>query len=382
MKHSLVITGLLALTATLVNSQSVLGAPENIVLVTIDGLRWQEVFRGLDQGLVDHPDYTSRAEYLTEQWSGSTPEEASRKLMPFLHNTVFQQGTVIGNRDAGSCALVTNPWYFSYPGYNEILTGVADPAIDSNNPVANPNVTFMEWLHNNVSGYRGNVAAFASWNVFPFIFNSERSQIPVNVGKQEIPQSDFEAMLNVLHDDIPSPWDTVRLDAFTHHFALSAMEHTHPRLLYIGYGETDDFAHDGEYDQYIMAANRTDRYLGELWQAIQAEPFYRDNTALFVTVDHGRGESPLETWQHHASKKSLAGYMEALASYEDGIVGSNAIWMAAIGPGIKSEGLIHTDAECIGSNRIAGTLLKLLGLDPTKFNPQAGLPIEAMLEAK
>ena len=382
MKHSHVILGLIISTAFLVNSQAVSAAPENIILVTIDGLRWQEVFGGLDKRLVEHPDYTSRAEYLTEKWSGGTPADASRKLMPFLHDTLFQQGSVIGNRDAGSCARVTNPWYFSYPGYNEILTGVADPAIDSNSPVANPNVTFMEWLQNTVPGYQESVAVFASWDVFPFIFNSERSQIPVNVGKIENPQSDFEVLLNVMHDDIPSPWETVRLDAFTHHFALSAMKHKHPRVLFIGYGEIDDFAHDGEYDQYIMATNRTDRYLGELWQAIQTEPFYKDNTVLLVTVDHGRGETPLETWQHHASKESLSGYMEALATYEEGIVGSDAVWMAAIGPGIKNTGMIKTDAECIGSNRIAGTLLKLLGLDPTEFNPKAGLPIETMFEAK
>lgn len=351
----------------------------NVILVTIDGLRWQEVFRGMDVTLAEKPEFTGRKDTLETLFGAGTPGESARKLMPFVHETMLGGGSVIGNRDAGSCARVTNPWFFSYPGYNEILTGVADPGIDSNSPVPNPNVSFMEWLQDNVAGFNGNVAAFASWDVFPFILNSERSRIPVNVGPLSRPQNAFEETLNLLHDDIPSSWETVRLDAFTHHFALSAMRHNRPRVLYIAYGETDDFAHDGQYDQYLMAANRTDRHLRELWTQVQADPFYRDRTVLLVTVDHGRGEFPPETWQHHASKASLSGYMESLARYEDGITGSDAVWMAAIGPGIRSAGLVQTPGWCTGSNQVAATLLHLLGIDYRDFNAKAGAPVTSLL---
>ncbi|MEO1982643.1 MAG: DUF1501 domain-containing protein, partial [Fuerstiella sp.] len=53
------------------------------------------------------------------------------------------------------------------------------------------------------------------------------------------------------------------------------------------YGETDDFAHDGKYDEYILAAHRTDRFIREIWDIVQSTNGYRDNTVLFVTVDHG-----------------------------------------------------------------------------------------------
>lgn len=347
--------------------------------MTIDGLRWQEVFQGLDHALATHEKYSERSEQLLQQFEGD-PGESARKLFPFLYDVVMKEGALIGNRDANSCAQVTNPWYFSYPGYNEILTGFGDPSIDSNRPVPNHNITFMEWLQDEVPGFSGNVAAFASWDVFPYIFNSERSRIPVNVGRLEMADTGFEATLNILYEDIPSPWPTVRLDAFTHHFAMSALQQDQPRVLYIAYGETDDFAHDGEYDQYILAAHRTDRHLAELWTYIQEDARYRDNTVLFITVDHGRGEEPLETWQHHASKKSLEGYMEALAEYEEGIIGSEAVWMAAIGPGIASKGLVQTGESCVGSNQVATTLLKLLGLDYREFSSQAGPPVNAILD--
>lgn len=361
-------------------------AVDNVVLVTLDGLRWQEVFRGLDARLLADENYTSTKETLEEKFASTPSKSSAERLLPFLHGVVFQQGSVLGNRDAGSCARVTNPWYFSYPGYNEILTGSVDKGIDSNASIPNPNVTMLEWLQTR-EGFQNRVAVFGSWDVFPFIYNTQRSGVPVNVGPRGAPDNSFEEVLNQLHQDIPSPWPTVRLDAFTHHYALSYLRNHQPRVLHIAYGETDDFAHDGDYDQYIMAANRTDRFIRELWELLQSEPHYRDNTVLFITVDHGRGEEPLETWEHHASKESLTGYMQSLAEYEEGIVGSDAIWMAALGPGITSGAGVAPDVtesatgSCVGANQIAATLLTLLGQDYLSFNPHAGAPLTEMLVA-
>ncbi len=361
--------------------QSISATVDNVVLVTLDGLRWQEVFRGLDARLLADENYTSTRETLEEKFASTVSKSSAERLLPFLHGVVFQQGSVLGNRDAGSCARVTNPWYFSYPGYNEILTGAVDKGIDSNASIANPNVTMLEWLQKQ-EGFQDRVAVFGSWDVFPFIYNTQRSGVPVNVGPRSAPDNSFEEILNQLHQDIPSPWPTVRLDAFTHHYALSYLRNHQPRVLHVAYGETDDFAHDGDYDQYIMAANRTDRFIRELWEFLQSEPHYRDNTVLFITVDHGRGEEPLETWEHHASKESLTGYMQSLAEYEEGIVGSEAIWMAALGPGISSgAGARQANGSCAGANQVAATLLTLLGQDYLSFNPHAGAPLTEMLVA-
>jgi hypothetical protein len=367
-------------------NQSTIPTVENVVLVTLDGLRWQEVFRGLDARLVADENYTSTKETLEENFAGTASKSSAERLLPFLHGVVFQQGSVFGNRDAASCARVTNPWYFSYPGYNEILTGSVDKGIDSNASVLNPNVTMLEWLQKQ-EGFQDRVAVFGSWDVFPFIYNTQRSAVPVNVGPRAAPENSFEEVLNQLHQDIPSPWPTVRLDAFTHHYALTYLRNHQPRVLHVAYGETDDFAHDGDYDQYIQAANRTDRFIRELWDFLQSEAQYRDNTVLFITVDHGRGEEPLETWEHHASKESITGYMKSLAQYEEGIVGSDAIWMAAIGPGIVSgAGAVpgvtkSAPGNCAGANQIAATLLTLLGQDYLSFNPEAGAPLTEMLVA-
>lgn len=353
-------------------------AADNILLVTLDGLRWQELFRGIDATLAAREDYNASGAALTERYAAQDGISSAARLFPFMHEVVFTQGSVIGNRDAGSCAQVTNPWYFSYPGYNEILTGAVDPGIDSNAANPNPNRTVLEWL-NQQPGFAGKVAAITSWDAFPAIINSERSGVPVNTGPLAEARTPQERLLQQLHRDIPQAWPTVRFDAFTHQHALAALQHDKPRVLYLAFGETDDFAHEGHYDQVLFAAERTDHFLRELWEAVQADPQYRDNTVLLITTDHGRGENPPETWMHHASKASLQGYMKSLAQYEDGIVGSEAVWIAALGPGIAARGSIGTQ-DCAGSNQIAATLLQLLGLDWRSFDAAAGAPLTQLLQ--
>jgi hypothetical protein len=130
MKHFICAIALL-LQVEIVMAAAADATVSNIFLVTLDGLRWQEVFRGLDESLATNGDYTGRSETIIARYGASNAEDSAAALMPFLHNTVFRDGTVVGNRDRNSCARVSNSWYFSYPGYNEILTGVVDESIDS-----------------------------------------------------------------------------------------------------------------------------------------------------------------------------------------------------------------------------------------------------------
>jgi hypothetical protein len=360
---------LLFLTLAVLFAHSSSGATaRNVILVTVDGLRWQEVFRGADARLLADERFTPRDYATFEGHQAVGIAAARRQLMPFVWDVVATNGTLIGNRDQSSFMRVTNPWWFSYPGYNEILTGRSDPAIDSNDKRWNANVTVLEWL-NGQRAFKGGVLVFGSWDAFAHIVNSQRSGIPVNIGPIAASSSTTarEQWLNELSRLIPKPWPTVRHDAFTHNYAVEAMRAHRPRVLYVAYGETDDFAHDGKYAAYLDATRRFDGFLRELWETAQSIPFYRNRTVLLVTTDHGRGEVPLETWQHHASARAVRGYVKSLAQYEQGIVGSDQIWFAALGPGIAARGVLTTQTEreqC----QVAATLLHALGLSKDEFD--------------
>ncbi|UHQ55247.1 alkaline phosphatase family protein [Microbulbifer sp. YPW16] len=359
-------------------------AADNLVLVTIDGLRWQEVFSGYDPALMDNEQFTEHRELLLEQFGANTPESRRQKLMPFLWGTIARQGLLAGNRAKESRVEVANPWWFSYPGYNEILTGRADPEISSNRAVPNKNHTFLEWLHSRPA-YRDRVAAFGSWEVFPAILNRDRSGIHVNAGFQDASWAGMSArarFLNELQASTPSPWTNVRLDAFTYGFAREFLQQRKPRVLYLALGETDDFAHDGDYYQYLNAAHRSDSFLADLWRTLQSIPAYKDNTNLVITVDHGRGRTP-GAWPHHASRRAVLSYFDNLGEFrETGVEGASETWIAALGPDIRAAGEL-AGGVTLYLDQVAATSLLLLGENPEAFartySTEIGKPITRII---
>lgn len=351
----------------------------NLVLVTVDGLRWQEIFQGKQQTLIENEKLTPHKNALIDNLALLPAEEAKSSLMPFLWGTVARKGTIIGDRTILSNMSVANQWYFSYPGYSEIFTGVTNPKLNSNAKVDNPEISFLEWLSHE-RGYK-DIAAFGSWDVFPYILNTKRSKLYVNAGFTPATLSKHSEQIKLLNDlqqEIPSPWHNVRLDAFTHRFAVDYLKKNKPRVLAISYGETDDFAHDGKYDEYLKAAHRTDKFIDDLWQTLQSIEQYKNNTNLIIVSDHGRG-SNTEDWQYHASANAVKSNMKRLSKFEQGIVGSEHIWMAALGPDIRTQGIMQTGAE-LYQKQIAATALTLLGEDYRVFNANAGQPIQEIIK--
>jgi len=336
----------------------------NILLVTSDGLRWQEVFGGAEPALTNKENGgVADPVLLKKEFGGDTPEIRRRLLMPFVWDVIAKQGQLFGNAQAGSEVKVTNGKNFSYPGYNEIFTGAADPAIDSNDKIPNRNVSVFEWL-NGRDEFRGAVAAFGSWDVFPYILNQSRSKLPVIAGWEPLSGGGVtgeEIMIGRLLTETPRLWEDCCYDCFTFRAAFEYFKRQRPRVLYIGLGETDEFAHAGQYDQYLRSARRVDDYLRLLWEKIQSSPDYRDTTTLIVTADHGRGNAPLE-WKNHGAD----------------IPGSERIWIAVIGPDTPALGE-RTHHKPLTQGQVAATLAALLGLDYRSFAPKAAPPIDAVL---
>lgn len=340
---------------------------QNVILVTFDGLRWQEVFTGADKKLVRDSRFVSDTSDVREQFWADDPEDRRSKLMPFFWSVIAKRGQVYGNRYYNNKVNTSNMFWFSYPGYNEILTGIRnDHAIYTNRKVANPNITILEYLNSQPDFYN-KVAVFGSWDLFPYILNRERSKIFINAGYEPVQHqhlTEQEELLNRLQSQLPSPWPTVRLDAFTHHFALEYMKQFEPRVLEISYGETDDIAHDGKYDGYLYAINRTDRFIEDLWNYVQSSPFYRNRTTIIITTDHGRGHLFSSSWKKHGRFTP----------------GSGQTWFAVIGPDTEPEGEIKTAGQFY-QNQFAETIATLLG-KTFSTNKEIGLAITQVVHRK
>lgn len=332
---------------------------ENLVIVTLDGMRWQEVFNGVDKVLMTDSSYNRGINEMKEKFWASSEEERRAKLFPFIWNTMGKQGQIYGNRKYDNKIDNANPYWFSYPGYNEIFTGYPDTAVNSNDKKYNDNENVLEFI-NRQKGYKGNVAAFTTWDVFPYILNEPRSKIYVNADVDSLQfKSSTLSLLNDMQFLAPKPIG-VRQDVITYFAAREYLKEYKPKVLYIAFDETDDFAHAGMYDQYIGSANAQDAMIADLWKQLQSMPQYKDKTTLLITCDHGRGDKVKSDWKHHGSK----------------IADAHEIWLAVMGPDTKPTGEVKLSMQ-LYQRQLATTMAKLLGF---KFNPSHRVqePIETI----
>lgn len=328
----------------------------NVVVITIDGLRWQEMFTGADR------------DYFKKETSGQpgaaekrfwrpTADERRTALLPFVWTTVAAKGQIFGDSSKGSRARLTNGLWFSYPGYNEMLSGAADPRVDSNDKVPNPNVTVLEWL-NTRPGFQGRVAAFGAWDVLPSILNVARSGIPVGSGFTPVPlpRTERERAINELAEDLPRHWDYGPVDAPVVYAAIESLRTAKPRVLYILLGETDEWAHAGRYDLYLDAAFRTDRFIRRVWDTLQSIPEYASQTTLLVTTDHGRGATTSD-WTDHGRKVPAA----------------ESTWFFALGPGVPALGV--RESVPVTTSQLAATIAAAVGEDFRRAAATAAPPL-------
>ena len=341
------------------------GRTRNVVLIVSDGLRWQEVFQGADPLLLDTKNggnWVEEAELKRRYWR-ATPQERRQLVMPFIWNTVARQGQIFGNRTAGSDAHVTNGKAFSYPGYNEMSVGFPNPDIRSNEFGPNPNMNVFEWL-NRSPDLAGRVAVYGTWETFNQIFNATRSHLVIQAGWKTPPgtgDASKDALLSRLLET------TTRFDeedvgnSFLQVELLDYVRSSKPRVLFVGYGETDNWAHQGRYDLVLESAHRTDAFIKELWDTLQSMPEYRDTTTFIITADHGRGSGPVQ-WKEHGVEEK----------------GSENVWIAVIGPDTRPLGE-RTHVHPVTQAQIAATVAAFVGKDYRKDVPRAAAPISDVL---
>jgi hypothetical protein len=361
-------TKILCFVSALFVTSSLVAAParktENVFLITVDGLRWQEVFSGAEEELMTRDNGVWDTNRLRSQFWRTKPEERRRVLMPFFWEVIAERGQLFGNANKGSVEIVTNGKKFTYPGFNEIFTGSPDDRIDKNEKRSNPNVSVFEWLYRKPA-FAGRVAGFVNWDVHPYILNTERSGIPVWSGYDTnlpgAPGSRLELIQQLQRDTI-ALWPDMSFDSFYFHAAQEYVKEKRPRLVWIAFSEPDEWAHEGNYDRYLNSARNVDGYLSKLWATIQAMPAYREKTTFIITCDHGRGDGA--EWRNHG----------------ESVIGAEKSWIAVIGPDTRPLGE-RTNIPQVTHSQIAATIAALLGEDYHAAVPKSGPPIQDLLPA-
>jgi hypothetical protein len=321
---------------------------KNVVVILIDGYRWQELFKGADFDLLNDKKYNTgdSLQRFKKYWSENL-EERRKKLMPFTWSKMAKHGQLYGNRDLGNFVNVANPYWFSYPGRAEILSGFVDTAINSNEYGSNPNTNVLEFIDNQKE-YKGKVVTFACWRAAGRCLHKDKSPMLINVPWENITGNNLteaEILANEMQHFIPQIWgDDERLDANVYALAKSYIMAHHPKVAYLDFGDTDEYAHSGKYESYLDDIHNLDAMIGKLWETMQKDVFYKNNTTFFIVPDHGRGVGA--QWTDHGS----------------GTPHSNETWFMVMGPDTKPSGEMKS-REQIFQTQYAATIANLLGFD-------------------
>ena len=200
---------------------SVVAQSENIVIITIDGIRWQEIFRGMDAQIAGSKEFKGwDSSYVFKKYGGASHKEKREKLFPFLWKYLVPNGQIYGNRDMQSFVNNANPHWFSYLGYSEIFCGFVDTTINTNAYPPNPHTNVLGFL-NTKPKFKKKVASFCVWDAFDNILNSFKNNFLVICGAEMIPENNLDAeqiLLNTLKKNSYKPFgEEEYLDQYTHY---------------------------------------------------------------------------------------------------------------------------------------------------------------------
>jgi hypothetical protein len=323
-------------------------AESAVVLVVLDGARWQDVFVGADPQLA--------AEARVQQAS-------ARELMPHLHALIADRGAALGAPGHGAPISASGPNFVSLPGYTEIFGGRRVTGCSDNDcgPPRDATVVDEVAARGNAPG---DAAVIASWERIERAATVDSSRIVLSAGRSRLSHVELLSADDVgrdlldrgAHAEAFPGYGDFRPDRLTAAIALRYLETRRPRLMFLGLGEPDEYAHRGDYAGYLGSLRAADAILGDLFAVLDRMGDRGRHTTVLVTADHGRGRD----YRFHGRD-----FPE-----------SARVWLVAAGGGIEARGLVQS----LGPHRLADvapTVRLLLDL-PADGSPVSGRPIEEL----
>lgn len=326
---------------------------DRVVLLVADGVRWQEVFFGVD------PLLAGQAGLAAEEVVG--PAE----LAPNLH-ALAQRGVALGGPN-GAPVLASGPNFVSLPGYTEILTG-KPAACQENDCKPHGLPTVLDDFH---AATGGPVAAVTSWDVLLGAAAKNDTAMAISSGRtggRNLARfaADELAAMHLATGARMAAWPghgEYRPDRATAEIAVHHLATVRPRFLFISLGDADEMGHQGDYRGYLAAIRQTDATLGRIVAEVGSWGEDGRHVTIAVTTDHGRCDT-------------LVGHGRECPE-------SARSFFVAAGGRVPRRGMVDLEAP-VHLRDVAPTLRALAALPvPTDVVPgeeNAGIAISAVVE--
>ncbi|MBX7097430.1 MAG: hypothetical protein K1X89_06950 [Myxococcaceae bacterium] len=234
-----------------------LRAKARVVLVTLDGARWQDVL----------------------DLEGTLAGPGERPAMPRLLAALRSDGVALLGEVSASAPR-------SLPGYQALAVGHPTTCQDNTCPrVAEE--TLAEELVRRLPAQRGQVQVVGSWARLSRAATSGDAGVELSLPDDGPPGAEGP------------PWPNARWDEETLAVALRRWKASPPRFLHLALLDMDEWAHQGRRAEVLSALRQADEGVQVLLDAVRALPDdERALTTVLVTADHGRG--PWRLWDEHS----------------------------------------------------------------------------------
>ncbi len=250
---------------------------DSVVLVALDGVRSKDVFSASSQAGSPH-------------------------FSPLPELSAMQEEGAAWGAPGSNGFFASGPNYVSLPGYMEMLSGSIQLSCTENDCTKMKRRTlFDDFTSRYPSEASGVIASWPKIATAASQSNQTKGFISTgadlkrgNHGLGPQSQSSLRRARRYHARE-----DGYRHDRGTAQVALSYFDEAQPRFLFVGLGDTDEYAHKKDLDGYRKALTFADAFIGEVRSRHASLRRRGMRTLLLVTTDHGRANSFAEHGRKH-----------------------------------------------------------------------------------
>ncbi|MGE4232881.1 MAG: hypothetical protein AB7F43_06070 [Bacteriovoracia bacterium] len=254
-------------------------AEQNVILLTLDGVRWQEFFYGIDR---------------------QNNNGVGGDTFPLFWKNYATESLVLGDFPKQIRMYTSNATQLSLPAYQSIMAG-SDQGCWTNICGRIGVETVAERIKKQLHLSKKEVAVISSWERIANAAEHIEGSVFVNAGQQylfdDIGVSELIDINRRQEKDPPSEWGSARLDKYTWMQAMRYLKYHRPRFFWISLNDADEWGHNGNYRNYVSALRQYDVWINELFVKLDSMREYGKDTTVIIVTDHGRGDGT--SWGSH-----------------------------------------------------------------------------------